>query len=225
VGEDFIPGATDFALVDRVIACSDRDGLNTARRLAREEAIFTGGSGGMAVWVALQVARDLPADALVVVILPDTGERYLSKVHNDEWMRDNHLLDPSANTARDLLSAKSRRVPALLSVQAGEPLKRALALVEQHDVTQIPVFRGSELVGTLYDSDILRAALGDPTAVDKPVEGWMAAPLPIVTSAEPLERVTRLLAARNPAVLVREDGAMLGILTRFDMLQFIAGGE
>ena len=75
------------------------------------------------------------------------------------------------------------------------------------------------------DSDILRAALGDPTAVDKPVEGWMAAPLPIVTSAEPLERVTRLLAARNPAVLVREDGAMLGILTRFDMLQFIAGGE
>jgi len=225
VGEDFIPGATDFALVDRVIACSDRDGLNTARRLAREEAIFTGGSGGMAVWVALQVARDLPADALVVVILPDTGERYLSKVHNDEWMRDNHLLDPSANTARDLLSAKSRRVPALLSVQAGEPLKRALALVEQHDVTQIPVFRGSELVGTLYDSDILRAALGDPTAVDKPVEGWMAAPLPIVTSAEPLERVTRLLAARKPAVLVREDGAMLGILTRFDMLQFIAGGE
>jgi len=224
VGEDFIPGATDFSLVDRVVACSDRDGLNTARRLAREEALFTGGSGGMAAWVALQVAKDLPAEALVVVILPDTGERYLSKVHNDEWMRDNHLLDPSANTARDLMGAKSRRVPALLSVQAGEPLKRALALVEQHDVTQIPVFRGSELVGTLFDSDILRAALADPAAVEKPVEGWMAEPLPIVTSGEPLDRVTRLLAARNPAVLVREDGTVIGILTRFDMLQFIAGG-
>jgi cystathionine beta-synthase len=225
VGEDFIPGATDFSLVDQVIACNDRDGLNTARRLAREEAIFTGGSGGMAVWVALQVAKGLPADALVVVIAPDTGERYLSKVHNDEWMRDNHLLDPTASTARDLMGSKSRRMPALMSVQAGEPLKRALALVEQHDVTQIPVFRGGELVGTLYDNDILRAALADPAALEKPVEGWMSDPLPVVASGDPLDRVTRLLAARNPAVLVREDGVMVGILTRFDMLQFIAGGE
>ncbi len=225
VGEDFIPGATDFALVDRVIACNDRDGLNMTRRLAREEALFTGGSGGMAVWVALEVARALPADSLVVVLVPDTGERYLSKVHNDAWMRDNHLLDPSATSAKDLVVSKSRALPALMSVQAGEPLRRALALVEQHDVTQIPVFRGLELAGTLYDSDILRAALADPTALDKPVEGWMAEPLPVVASEEPLERVTRLLAARNPAVLVREDGTVVGILTRFDMLQFIAGVE
>jgi len=191
VGEDFIPGATDFALIDQVIACTDRDGLNTARRLAREEALFTGGSGGMATWVALQVAKGLPAESLVVVILPDTGERYLSKVHNDEWMRDNHLLDPSATSAKDLVGSKSRGLPALMSVQAGESLKRALALVEQHNVTQIPVFRGSELVGTLYDNDILRAALADPTALEKPVEGWMSDPLPVVASGDPLERVTR----------------------------------
>jgi cystathionine beta-synthase len=225
VGEDFIPGATDFSLIDQVIACTDRAGLTTARRLAREEALFTGGSGGMAAWVALQVAKGLTAEALVVVILPDTGERYLSKVHNDEWMRDNHLLDPSAASAKDLVASKSRALPALMSVQASEPLKRALALVEQHNVTQIPVFRGAELVGTLYDSDILRAALADPAALEKPVEGWMSDALPVVASGEPLERVTRLLAGRNPAVLVRDDGAMVGILTRFDMLQFIAGGE
>jgi len=225
VGEDFIPGATDFSVVDQVIACNDRDGLNTARRLARDEALFTGGSGGMAVWVALQAARELPAEALLVVIVPDTGERYLSKVHNDEWMRDNHLLDPTSASARDIVGFKSRRMPALMSVQVGEPLKRALALVEQHDVTQIPVFKGGELVGTLYDSDILRAALGDTAALEKPVEGWMAEPLPVVASGEPLDRVTKLLAARNPAVLVKENGAVVGILTRFDMLQFIAGGE
>jgi len=225
VGEDFIPGATDFSLIDRIVSCSDRDGLNTTRRLAREEAIFTGGSGGMAVWVAIQVARGLPAESLVVVILPDTGERYLSKVHNDAWMRDNHLLDPSAASARDLIGSKSRGLPGLLAVQAGEPLKRALAIVEQHDITQIPVVRAGEVVGTLYDSDILRAALDDPAALDKPVEGWMADPLPIVTGDEPVASVTRLLAARNPAVLVREDGAVVGILTRFDMLQFIAGAE
>jgi cystathionine beta-synthase len=225
VGEDFIPGATDFSLVDRVISCSDRDGLNTARRMAREEALFTGGSGGMAVWVALEVAKSLPAESLVVVIVPDTGERYLSKVHNDAWMRDNHLLDPSAASARELVGSKTRKMPALMTVQTGEPLRRALALVEQHDVTQVPVLRGAEVVGTLYDSDILRAALDDPAALDKPVEGWMAEPLPIVASDEPVDRLTRLLAARNPAVLVRENGAVVGILTRFDMLQFIAGVE
>ena len=91
VGEDFIPTATDFSVVDRILSCNDHDGLNMARTLAREEAIFVGGSAGMAAWVALEVAKDCGPDDLVVVLLPDTGERYLTKVHNDEWMRDNHL--------------------------------------------------------------------------------------------------------------------------------------
>jgi cystathionine beta-synthase len=223
VGEDFIPGATDFDVVDEVIQCNDRDGLNMARRLAREEAIFTGGSGGMAMWVALEVARTLPAENLLVVLLPDTGERYLSKVHNDEWMRDNHLLD--AASVRDLVGVKSSAVPRLLSMQADEPLKRALHIVEQHNITQIPVFRGDRLAGTLFDSDILRAALADPGALEKPIEPLMSDPLPMVASDDPVDRVTKLLAARNPAVLVKDDGAVVGILTRFDMLQFIAGGE
>jgi cystathionine beta-synthase len=225
VGEDFIPTATDFSVIDRVISCGDREGLNMTRRLAREEAIFTGGSGGMAMWVALQVARELTPEDLVVVLLPDTGERYLSKVHNDAWMRDNHLLDPTATRAGDLVDNKRRAVPGLLSVEVGQPLKRALALIEQYDVTQIPVFRGKEPVGTLFDNDILKTALADPSAVDRPVEEWMAEPLPVVASDEPVDRVTRLLASRNPAVLVRHNGGVVGILTRFDMIQFIAGSE
>jgi cystathionine beta-synthase len=187
VGEDFIPTATDFAVIDRVISCGDREGLNTTRRLAREEAIFTGGSGGMAMWVALQVARTLGADDLLVVLLPDTGERYLSKVHNDAWMRDNHLLDPTVTRAGDLVDNKRRAVPGLLSVEVGQPLKKALALIEQYDVTQIPVFRGKEPVGTLFDNDILKTALADPSAVDRPVEEWMAEPLPVVASDEPVD--------------------------------------
>jgi cystathionine beta-synthase len=225
VGEDFIPGATDFSVIDRVIACNDRDGLNMTRRLAREEAIFTGGSGGMAVWVALKVAAELGPDDLLVVLLPDTGERYLSKVHNDAWMRDNHLLDPAVTRAADVVSAKGRSIPALLSVESGDPLKRALAMVESHGVTQIPVFRQRQVVGTLYDSDILKAALQSPAAVDQPVDGFMSAPLPVVPSGEPVEHVTRLLTTRSSAVLVSENGNVVGILTRFDMLQFIAGGE
>ena len=225
VGEDFIPSATDFSVIDRVLSCGDREGLNMTRRLARHEAIFTGGSGGMAMWVALQVARTLGPEDLLVVLLPDTGERYLSKVHNDAWMRDNHLIDPSAANAGELVGFKARPGPALLSVEVGQPLKRALALIERHDVTQIPVFRGLEPVGTLYDNDILKTVLSDPSAVDRPVEEWMTEALPVVSSDEPLERVTRLLASRNPAVLIRDNGAVIGILTRFDMLQFIAGAE
>jgi cystathionine beta-synthase len=225
VGEDFIPGTTDFSVIDEVVACSDRNGLSMTRRLAREEALFVGGSGGMAAWVALQVARPLNADHLVVVLLPDTGERYLSKVHSDAWMRDNHLLDPSAIRVGDLVGNKGRALPTLLAVEVGQPLKRALALVEQHDITQIPVFQGREPVGTLYDSEILKTVIADPSAVDRPVEQWMDEPLPVVRSDDSIERVTQLLVARNPAVLVRDNGSVVGILTRFDMLQFIAGNE
>lgn len=225
VGEDFIPTATDFSKIDQVISCTDRNGLNLTRRLARDEALFVGGSGGMAAWVALEVARGLTPDHLVVVLLPDTGERYLSKVHNDAWMRDNHLLDPTTVRVSEMVGGKARPMPALLSVSVEEPLRRALALVEQHNITQIPVFRNGQLVGTLYDSDILKAVLQDSSVLDKPVEKLMAEPLPVVASEEPVEHVTRLLTSRNPAVLVRENGKVVGILTRFDMLQFIVGGE
>ncbi|HYM81782.1 MAG TPA: cystathionine beta-synthase [Candidatus Limnocylindria bacterium] len=225
VGEDFIPTTTDFSVIDEVISCTDRDGLNMTRRLAREDAVFVGGSGGMAAWVALQVARKLGSDGLVVVLLPDTGERYLSKVHNDAWMRDNHMLDPSATRVHDLVGGKARALPPLLAVQADDPLRKALALVEQHNITQIPVMKGREVVGTIYDSEILKSVLADSAALDQPVASRMDEPLPVVGSDEPVDRVTRLLASRNAAVLVRENGAVVGILTRFDMLQFIAGGE
>jgi cystathionine beta-synthase len=225
VGEDFIPTATDFSVVDRVISCNDRDGLNMTRRLAREEAIFVGGSSGMAAWVALEVARAASADALVVVLLPDTGERYLSKVHNDEWMRDNHLLDPAVTRIGDAIGAKSRHLPRLLSVQASDPLRSALALIEQYDVNQIPVFKNGSVVGTLHDSDVLRSALQDPGVLEKAAETLMAPALPVVSGAVSVEHVTRLLATGTSAVLVERDGAVVGILTRFDLLQFIAGGQ
>ena len=225
VGEDFIPTATDFSVVDRVLSCNDHDGLNFTRTLAREDAIFVGGSAGMAAWVAIQVARGCGANDLVVVLLPDTGERYLSKVHNDEWMRDNHLLDPSSVRAGNIASAKKARVRTLFKVEAGEPLKRALALIHAHDVSQLPVFRGPDVVGTLEEGDVLRSALADPLSLERPLDAIMGPPLPVVGADEPADVVTRLLASRNAAVLVKSDGGVSGILTRFDMLQFIAGEE
>jgi cystathionine beta-synthase len=179
----------------------------------------------MATWAALQVARVLPAEKLVVVLLPDTGERYLSKVHSDEWMRDNHLLDPDVTRVAQALSSKSPGLPRLLSVEAHEPVRKALQLVQRHGVSQLPVLREGRVVGTLYDSEIMKRVLEDPAALDQPVESVMGSPLPVVGVDEPLSRVTRLLADRNAAVLVQEGSELLGILTRFDMLQFIAGDE
>ena len=224
VGEDFIPGALDFSLVDRAIQCDDWNGLNTARRLAREDAIFVGGSSGMAAWVALQVAKECGPDDLVVVILPDTGERYLTKVHSDVWMRDNHLLDLSATRVNGLVSGKPR-LRQLISVEAGQPLRRALTLIEQHDVSQLPVMRGGDVVGTLEEGEVLRTALANPAALERSVDEFMGAPLPVVGGDEPADAVKKLLGARQSAVLVRSGSAIDGILTRYDMLKFIVGGE
>jgi len=225
VGEDFIPTTTDFSVVDRVLSCNDHDGLNLARRLAREDAIFVGGSGGMAAWVALEVAKRCGPNDLVVVLLPDTGERYLSKVHNDDWMRVNHLLDPSSVRAGNIAAGKNARVRTLFKVDAGEPLKRALALIQEHDVSQLPVFRGREVVGTLEEGDVLKSALADPGSLDQPLDAIMGPPLPVVGADEPADVVTKLLASRNSAVLVNRDGTVTDIVTRFDMLQFIVAAE
>jgi len=179
----------------------------------------------MAAWVALEVAKGCGPNDLVVVLLPDTGERYLSKVHNDEWMRDNHLLDPSAVRVGNIASGKTARVRTLFRVDAGQPLKRALALIQQHDVSQLPVFRGADVVGTLEEGEVLKSALADPASLEQPLDTIMGPPLPVVGADEPADVVTKLLASRNAAVLVRSDGAVTGILTRFDMLQFIAGSD
>jgi len=160
-----------------------------------------------------------------VVLVPDTGERYLSKVHSDEWMRDNHLLDPSVTRASEAIASKARGVPKLVTVQATDPLRVALALIEQYDVNQIPVMRGTVVAGTLYDSDVLKSALQDPGVLDRPSESLMSEPLPVVPSDVAVDEVTRLMRSRTPAVLVQQNGAVVGILTRFDMLQFISGGQ
>src|SRR5439155_1617434 len=157
--------------------------------------------GGMGAWVALEVAKRCGPNDLIVVLLPDTGERYLSKVHNDDWMRVNHLLDPSSVRAGNIAAGKNARVRTLFKVDAGEPLKRALALIQEHDVSQLPVFRGREVVGTLEEGDVLKSALADPSSLDRALDTIMGPPLPVVGADEPADVVTRLLASRNAAGL------------------------
>jgi cystathionine beta-synthase len=222
IGEDIIPGTTHFEYIDEIRAVTDQQSLNTARRISREEGILSGGSCGTAMWVALEVAREQDENAVVVVVLPDTGERYLSKVYNDEWMRDNRLLDQSVIRVSEVLREKAGSTPKLVTVDYNDSVRRALQLIRQHDVSQMPVVQDGRIVGAVSEATLVTAAIEDHARLDGKVGAVMEPPLPTVRGDETLETVTKLLATRNSAVLIEERGDVAGIVTRFDLIEYLA---
>jgi len=221
IGEDFFPGTLDFSTIDEVIAVTDSQSLNLARRLAREEGILAGGSAGTALYAALHVARHAKAGEMVVVLIPDTGERYLSKVHSDEWMRDNHLLDSNAVTVGEILRAKGNHVPPIVSVGYDEPVSRALALIREFNISQLPVLKDSTVVGAVTEGALLGKVLDGSAHPETRLEYLIEKPLPTVSLHEHLPRVMKLLVERNAAVAVDDTGRPSGVLTRFDLIEYI----
>jgi len=234
IGEDFWPEAYDRNVADRVVMVSDRDSFLTARRVTREEGILTGGSGGTAVWAAIEIGRDLGPEAVIVVILPDSGRGYLSKVYDDGWMSDHGFLraGSSGDTVEDLLAAKRQGaldlIPPLVHVHPTETVRSAIAILREYGVSQLPVVKAepplslAEVVGTVTDRDLLERIVGDPGALDKPVSSVMGPPLPTIGSGEPLGVASARLA-ESPAVLVLDNGHPTGIATRSDLLDFLSG--
>jgi cystathionine beta-synthase len=223
IGQDKLPGTLDLSVVDDFRTVSDRDSFAMARRLTREEGLFVGGSSGLITHVALQVAREIDdPDALVVTFLCDTGERYLSKLFNDEWMRENQLLEPDHVTLGDLLEQKGDGAPAtLVSAAPGQLVRQALGLMRLHDVSQLPVLDGGKCVGSVTEYALTQRGLESSRFLDAVVGEVMDEAFPVVDATQHVESVQKLLSKATPAVLVREGGAIQGIVTRSDMLAYL----
>ncbi len=226
IGGDKAPSTVWWDLIDEFQQLSDRDSFAMARRMAREEGILVGGSTGLNVGLALKLGRTLDdPEALVVTILCDTGERYLSKLFNDEWMQENQMLDPVRTTVEDLLARRSKPGPALVSVAPAAPVRQALNLMRTWDVSQLPVLEGDTCVGRLVDGPVMAAALGQPALLDRPVREIMEEPLPVVEASMSSDRLAALLTRDNPATLVSKDGKLIGIVSRFDILEQLIGAR
>jgi cystathionine beta-synthase len=229
VGEDFWPGTFDPAIVDRWVQVSDRDSFLTARRLASTEGILAGGSGGTALWAALQVAGELDdPGAMVAVILPDGGRSYLSKVFSDTWMTQHGFLERTADlTVGDVLRAKREagEIPPLVTVQTHQRVGDAVALLHEHRVSQLPVVSAHDpgaVVGSIGERGLLKHAVDDPALLQAEIVDVMEPPFGAVAAGDPVREAVALLAGERQALLVTERGRASGIVTRADLLEALA---
>jgi cystathionine beta-synthase len=225
IGGDKIPTSLHFDVIDEWITVSDKDAILMARRLAKEEGLFVGGSTGVNVWSALEVARRLDdPQAMVVTVLSDTGERYLSKVFNDEWLRENEILEEPRLSVARLMAAKGNGAPpSLVQVAPTATVRQALNLMSTYNVSQLPIMDGQDEVGAVSEQSLMAKALENGKVLDSAVSDVMDAPFPVIDGDTPAERLAALLSRETPAALVRRDGKIAGIVTRYDLLHQLAG--
>jgi cystathionine beta-synthase len=227
IGEDFWPETFDPSVVDRYVRVSDRDSLLLARRITREEGILVGGSSGTALHAALEVGAELDDSKTIVVIFPDTGRNYLSKLYSETWMLQYGFVErPQVLRVEEVLSAKDGDLPPVVAVGAHEKVRHAIDTLQQHNISQAPVARDdsgdvSSLVGSIRERTLLDRIFRDPDALQADVAEVMGPPLPLVDSHEPVEIAFERFQ-QAPAVVVTRDGRSLGVLTRSDLLEFLA---
>ncbi|WP_256105287.1 cystathionine beta-synthase [Streptomyces sp. ODS05-4] len=232
VGEDFWPTAYDPKVTDEIVAVSDKDSFQMTRRLAKEEGLLVGGSCGMAVVGALKVAEGLGPDDVVVVLLPDSGRGYLSKIFNDEWMADYGFLEdagPSASVG-DVLRDKEGAIPTLVHMHPEETVGQAIEVLREYGVSQMPIVKpgaghpdvmAAEVVGSVVERELLDALFTQRASLDDPLDQHMSKPLPQVGSGEPVSDLMAVLGTADAAIVLVE-GKPTGVVSRQDLLAFLA---
>lgn len=231
IGKDTWPETIDLKVVDEWIRVSDRDSFLTSRRLARDEGILAGGSAGSTVWAATQVARRLDADATVLVLIPDSGRSYMSKFYDDNWMLEHGFVERQATlpTVEELLHAKhGGDVPELVTIAAHAKVGEGIDTMQRYGISQLPVVRDGEcesladVIGSLQDRALLERVFANADAVHEDVAAAMQPPLAAVEASATLDDVFATLSSGTNAVVVASDGKPIGVLTRSDLLEFLA---
>ena len=220
IGQDEKPANVDFSVIDEIHSVSDKDSFLRTRLLARSEGIFAGGSSGTVLHVALKIAEGLDEDAVVVIIVPDSGARYLSKIYNDNWMKENQFLEPPIHVRAGQVVRDKVRSKPLVSIQLGVTVEDAVSLMREFDISQVPVIEGGEVVGSMSEARILNILVSDPKARFKPVAEYMEKPFPVVPDDASLTEVAQRMDPETPAIMVRRpDG--FDIITKSDLIFFL----
>lgn len=224
IGEDIIPDNCNMQLVDQIIKVTDKDAAIMARKLARLEGLFVGWSCGSAVHGALEYARTLGKDDVVVVILPDHGTRYLGKIYNDQWMSEHHFIDKgNMLTAQEILERKGNKGEGLVAVEKASSLSEVILLMREHNITQLPVVENGNVVGTITESRVLNTILDDPSLKSSSVGDVMSDPFPFVLPTTRIDLISKMINRDCPAVMVQDDNGKLHIITKFDLISVLAG--
>ncbi|MGV3712164.1 cystathionine beta-synthase [Pseudolysinimonas sp.] len=227
VGEDFWPTAYDPSVVDEIIASSDAESFEITRRLAREEGLLVGGSSGLAVSAALKAAKHLPADAVVVVLLPDGGRGYLGKVFNDKWMRSYGFLPPEGGkTVEHVIGTKDADLPDLIHVHPSDTVRHVIDKMRQYDISSMPVLTAEppvvmgEVIGSIDEKALVDAVFSGRAELTDALEKHIGKALPLIGIHEPVEAAREALGTSD-ALLVVDDGKPAGVITRHDLLTFL----
>jgi cystathionine beta-synthase len=223
IGMSYLPETVDMKVIDQMVRVSDRDSFLMARRIAREEGLLVGGSSGTAAVAAVELAKTLPREAVLVVVFPDSGRGYMSKIFNDEWMIANGFLAEGKRkaTVGDVLRSKEP-LPPLITVSVDDAVKDALDLLRRYEISQLPVMRGAEIAGSINDVAVMQAVFDRSDLLHKHVEEVMGRPFPGLEADVEFDRAYKLLTLANSAIVVLEGGRPIGVVTRQDIISFLS---
>jgi cystathionine beta-synthase len=223
IGMSYLPQTVDMRVIDKIMRVSDKESFLMARRVAREEGLLVGGSSGTAVAAAVKVAQTLPPDAILVVMMPDSGRGYMSKIFNDEWMKANGFIgdDKRKDTVGDVLRSK-QPLPKMITVTETAVVKEALDILRKFEISQIPVMRGDAVVGSINDVGVMQAVFDQNDLLHKPVSEVMGRPFPMLEVDVEVDRAYKLLTLSNSAIVATDGGVPVGVLTRQDIISFLS---